>query len=99
MEIDLEPLFDQHVNIGNVSLDTNSEMTKNSNLIFKSQHLVMNQAQGPCLKCAPGHDSIKDSSIIKSYYLRRRVMAFQNPIFAFWAKSGWGQILNRFAIR
>ena len=38
----------------------------------------MNPGQGPHLKCAPGQDSIKDSSIIKSYWHGRGVMPFQN---------------------
>ena len=97
--MDLEPFFDQKVNILNISLDINYENCKNSNLIFKSQHLVMNPGQGPALKCAPGHDSMKDSSIIKSYCLKRGVMDKQHRISWFGAKSGWGQILNRFAIR
>ena len=97
--MDLEPFFDQKVDILNISLDINYENCKNSNLIFKSQHLVMNPGQGPALKCAPGHDSIKDSSIIKSYCLKRGVMDKQNLISWFGAKSGWGQIMNQFAIR
>ena len=61
--------------------------------------MVRNPGQGPALKCAPGHDSIKDSSIIKSHCLKIGVADIQNLIFWFGAKSGWGQILNRFAIR
>ena len=80
LEIVLEPFSDQKVNVLKISLNVNSESGKNSNLIFKSQHLVMNPGQGPCLKCAPGHDSIKDSSIIKSYCLKRGVMDFQKLI-------------------
>ena len=55
-------------------------MKKSQNL-FKSQHLGMNPGQGPALKCAPGHDSIKDSSIIKSYCLKSGVMDKQNLIY------------------
>ena len=90
--------FDQKVNILNISLDINSENVKNSNLTFKSQHLVMNPGQGPSSKCAPGQDSMKDSSLIQSHCLKRGVMDFQNQIFWFGAKSGWGQTLTRFAI-
>ena len=54
-------------------------MSESQNLILKSQHLVINPGQGPALKCAPGHDSIKDSSIIKSYCPRGGVMDKQNP--------------------
>ena len=79
--MDLEQVFDQKVNIWNISLDVNSENGKNSNLIFKYQHLVMNPGQGPALKCAPGHDSIKDSSIVKSYCLKSGVMDKQNLIY------------------
>ena len=99
LEIDLEPFFDQKVNTWNIPLHINFEKGKISNLNFKSQHLVVNPGQGPLLKCAPGHDSIKDSSIIKSYCLKSGVMAFQNLISCFGAKSGWGQFLNRFALR
>ena len=60
LEMDLEPFFDQKVNILNISLDINYENCKNSNLIFKSQHLVMNPGQGPALKCAPGLESMTD---------------------------------------
>ena len=91
MEIDLESLLDQKVNSWNISLDMNSENGETSNLNFKSQHLVMNPGQGPSLNCAPGHDSIKDASIIKSYYRRRRVMVFQNPIFDFGPNLGGGK--------
>ena len=80
LEIDLEPFFDQKVNIWNMFSWYIFENCKNSNLIFKSQHLVMNPGQGPCLECAPGHDSIKDSSIIKSYCLKSGVMDKQNLI-------------------
>ena len=72
---------------------------KSQNLSFKSQQLVINPGQGPASKCAPGHERIEDLNIIKSYCLKSGVMAFQNLISCFGAKSGWGQILNRFAIR
>ena len=45
---------------------------------FKSHHLVINPDPGPALKCAPGHDSIKDSSMIKSYWLKVGLVLFQN---------------------
>ena len=35
-------------------------MKKSQNLMFKSQHLVMNRGQGPALKCAPGLESMAD---------------------------------------
>ena len=80
MEIDLEPCFDQNVYIWNMFLGVFFENDKNSNLIFKSQHLVLNPGQEPALKCAPGHDSIKDSSIIKSYCLKSGFMDKQHLI-------------------
>ena len=45
---------------------------------FNSHHLVINPDPGPALKCAPGHDSIKDSSMIKSYWLKVGLVHFQN---------------------
>ena len=53
-------------------------MKKSQNMMFKSQHLVINPGQGPALECAPGHDSIKGSRIIKSHCLESGVMEFQN---------------------
>ena len=80
LEIDLGSFFDQKINILNIFLHINFKNEKNINLIFKSQHLVMNPGPGPSLKRAPGQDSIKDSSIIESYCLKSGVMAFQNLI-------------------
>ena len=54
---------------------------KISNLRFKCQHTAIDPNPGPDLKCAPHHDSIKDSSIIKSYSPKIAVVDFQNPIF------------------
>ena len=48
-------------------------MKKSQNMMFKSQHLVMNPGQGPTLQCAPGHKSMEDFSIIKSYWLKSGV--------------------------
>ena len=48
-------------------------------LKLKSQHLVINLDLGPTLKCAPDHDSMNASIIIKSYSLKSGVM--QNQIF------------------
>ena len=67
LEIDLEPFFDQKVNSWNIVLYINSEDENKSDLILKSHHLVMNPGQGPHSKCTPGHNSIKDANIIKSY--------------------------------
>ena len=57
----------KQINIQNAYISISSENGKNLHLTFKSQHLVMNPGQGPCLVCAPGHDSIKGVNIIKSY--------------------------------
>ena len=54
---------------------------KISNPMFKYQHIAINPNLGPDLKRAPDHDSIKDSSIIKSYCPKIGVVDFQNPIF------------------
>ena len=58
-------------------------MRKNSKSNFKSQHLVINPGQGPPLKCAPGHESIEDFNIIKSYWLKSGVVQFQNRRISF----------------
>ena len=49
---------------------------------LKTQHLVINLDQGPRLKCAPGHDSMNASIIIKSDSLKSGVM--QNQNFYIW---------------
>ena len=49
LEIDSGSFFNEKVNIVNIFLHINSENEKKSNLIFKSQHLVMNPGQGPAL--------------------------------------------------
>ena len=43
----------------------------------------MNPDLGPSLKCALGHDSIKDSTIIKSYWLKVGLVHFQNQHISF----------------
>ena len=40
---------------------------KNEDYEVISQHLLINLDLGPTLKCAPGHDGMEDSNIIKSY--------------------------------
>ena len=80
LETNAEPFLDLKVNIWNTFHNINSKNTKNQCLNFKSRHLVINPGQGPALKCAPGHDSIKDAIIIKSYRLKRGVMDKQNLI-------------------
>ena len=63
------------------SLDINSQNKKTQNPNFKSQHLATNPSPGPSLKCAPGHESIEDSIIIKSYWLKSGVVQNQNRHF------------------
>ena len=81
LEIHPEPFLDVKVNIWNTFLNLNFPNTKNQYLNFKSQHIVINPDQGPPLKCAPGQDSIKDSSIIKNLCPKIGVMDNQNMIF------------------
>ena len=50
---------------------------------LKSQHLVINLDQGPTLKCAPGHKSMEDFKIIKSYWLKSGVVQNQNRHISF----------------
>jgi len=45
---------------------------------LQPQHLVINLEQGPRLKCAPGHDIMNASYIIKSYSLKSGVMQNQS---------------------
>ena len=66
------------VTILSIYLIINSPNEKMSLFNLKSHHLVINPGPGPALKCAPGHDSIKDSSIIKSYWLEVGLVHFQN---------------------
>ena len=61
-------------NILTASPNLNSQDKENSQFNSRFQHLVINLDQGPHLKCAPGHDSIKDSNIIKSYWLKNGVV-------------------------
>ena len=63
------------------SFDINSQNKKTQNPNFKSQHLATNPSPGPSLKCAPGHESIEDSIIIKSYWLKSGVVQNQNRHF------------------
>ena len=74
LEINPGPFLEVTVHIWNIIHNIKSKITKKQNRNFKSQHLVINPGQGPALKCAPGHDSIEDSSIIKSYCLKSGVM-------------------------
>ena len=67
LEIDSEPFSNREIHIWDIVPEINSQSEKNQNLISKSQHLVMNPAQGPHLKCAPGQKSMEDSSIITNY--------------------------------
>ena len=81
LEIVLLPFLSIKVHIWNLSLNMILKKKTKQNLNSKSQNLVINPDQGPALKCAPGHESIKDSSIIKSYRLKIRVMDIQHIIF------------------
>ena len=81
LEIRPEPFLDVKFNIWNTSLNINFPNNENQHLTFKSQHIVINLDQGPPLKCAPGQDSIKDSSIIKNHCPKIGVMDNQNMIF------------------
>ena len=88
------PFLGIKVHIWNIFLNINSKNHKNQNLNFKSQHLVINPDQGPPLKCAPGHDSIKDASIIKSYCPKSGVMDKQNIKTEIWGIWGWGLLIG-----
>ena len=44
----------------------------------KFRHLLINLGLGPPLKCSPGHDSMEDFSIIKSYRLKSRVTGLEH---------------------
>ena len=68
-----------------------SKNIENQDPSFKSQHLVINPGQGPPLKCAPGHESMEDFNIIKSYWLKHGVVDFQNCNLGFWAIVAWGK--------
>ena len=89
--IDLGSFFIVQVTIFSISLTINSPNEKMSLFNFKSHHLVINPVPGLALKCAPGHDSIKDSSIIKSYWLKVGLVHSEN--FKLWLWVGQGSIL------
>ena len=78
LEIDPESFFNVKVYILSISPDINSQNEKNSKSNFKSQHLVINPGQGPPLKCAPGHESMEDFNIIKSYWPKSGVVQIKN---------------------
>ena len=67
LEIDSGSFFNVKVHFLNICLDLKLIFSKFENSEVISQHLLINLDLGPALKCAPGHDSIEDSSIIKSY--------------------------------
>ena len=67
LEIDSGSFFDVKVYFMNIFLDLKLIFSKFENSEVISQHILINLDLGPTLKCAPGHDSIEDSSIIKSY--------------------------------
>ena len=70
------------------SLIWNSYFAKCENSEVISQHLLINLDLGPSLKCAPGHESIEDFSIIKSYWLKIGVVDFQKSEICFSTFSG-----------
>ena len=67
LEIDSGSFFNVKVNVLNICLDLKLIFSKFENSEVISQHLLINPGLGPPLKCAPGHDSVEDSSIIESY--------------------------------
>ena len=67
LEIDSGSIFDVNVCCLHMFLDFKLIFSKLYNFEVISQHVVINLDLGPTLKCAPGHDSIEDSSMIKSY--------------------------------
>ena len=85
--IDSGSFFIVQVTILNMSLFINSEHEKMSLSNFKSHHLVINPDLGPPSKCDPGHDSIEDSSIIKSYWLK--VGLVHSEKFKLWLWAIW----------
>ena len=60
LEIEAGSFFNVKLYILNISPNMNSKNGENQNLMFKSQHLVMNPGQAPALKCAPGPESMTD---------------------------------------
>ena len=83
LEIDPESFFNVKVYILSISPDINSQNEKNSKSNFKSQRLVINPGQGPPLKCAPGHESMEDFNIIKSYWPNSGAVQIQNQHVSF----------------
>ena len=66
-----------------MSPNINSQNKKDSNFNFESRHLETNPGQGPVLKCAPGHKSMEDFNIIKSYWPKSGVVQIQNRHVSF----------------
>ena len=67
LEIDSGTFFSAKVSFLNIFLHLKLIFSKCDNFEVISQHLLINIDMGPTSKCAPGHDSIEDSSMIKSY--------------------------------
>ena len=78
LEIDSEPCFDQEGVFWTFLLTWTQNLRTNEHMISESQHLVMNPAQWSSSECAPGHDSIKDASVIKSYCPKSGVADSEN---------------------
>ena len=85
--IDSGSFFFSKITILNIYLIINSQNVKMSLFNVKSHHLVINPGPGPVLKCAPARDSIKDSSIIKSYWLKVGLVHSEN--FKLWLWAIW----------
>ena len=67
LEIGSGSFFNVKIHNLNIFLDLKLIFYKFENSEVISQHLLINLGLGPLLKCAPGHESMEDSNIIKSY--------------------------------
>ena len=67
LEIVSGSFFNVKVQFLNIFLDVKLIFPKIENSEVISRHLLINLGLGPPLKCAPGHDSMEDSTFIKSY--------------------------------
>ena len=78
LEIDSESFLNVKVYFLDIVLILNLYFSRFQNSDVISQHLLINLGLGPLLKCAPGHDSMEDFSIIKNYWLKSGVVDKQN---------------------
>ena len=95
LELDLGSFFNVKVYLFNIFLNLKPIFYNIWVSEVISQHLLINLDLGPTLKCAPGHDSIEDSSIIKSYWLKSGVADSENFKMWIWAISEWGSFDSR----